>query len=216
MKDNLTFTVHDRCVQCDTSPRARKGLVPKDALGNTDTSVPYEMSLSVALEAVNNLLAERNCPFKALSDTQSPVEKLLHPKSMSMSRGESLLAELMYLRVESQSLRQKNRKLKRRLFNSLLPCPKKTGQKMTPLRPLSDVPSKVHLPPTPPAPIDLSLPPLRLKQSVGPSGGNVLPSVTTMLGNVPLACVTKKKPGCKNSKSPRSSRLYRLPFPEHE
>ncbi|PVH20628.1 hypothetical protein CXQ85_002428 [Candidozyma haemuli] len=59
------------------------------------------MSLSVALEAVNNLLAERNCPFKALSDTQSPVEKSLHPKSMSMSRGESLLAELMYLRVEA-------------------------------------------------------------------------------------------------------------------
>lgn len=166
------------------------------AIGEKLPTQPCDMSLAVALRAVNGLLSEHYCPIDSFK--QVARFDLLSPL-MGMSKGESLMAELLYLRVETHAIRQKNRRLKRQLFSRFLPRPKRSSPNFTQaLRPeLEDfTPTATH--PSsciPPVSSDVfNLPPIRLKE--GPESGskNLLPPVNTLLPGSPDI---KGKFGCK-------------------
>lgn len=146
--------------------------------------------------AVNGLLSEHYCPLDtfghmARHDPLSPL--------MATSKGESLMAELLYLRVETQAIRQKNRQLKRQLFSRFLPRPKRSTSYFTQhLRPeFEDFTSTANHASsclTPSSSELFNLPPIRLKEGSQSNFNNLLPPVNTLLPGSPK---TNFKSGCK-------------------
>lgn len=89
-------------------------------------SAPVRVTLATALHAINGLLSEKECAvyslkaFQACKDMSNKRKRLPY----GLTRAESLLTELMYLRVETRALRLKNRRLKHQLSSAFLPQPK--------------------------------------------------------------------------------------------
>lgn len=164
------------------------------------------VSLATALKSVNELLADQECPIKSFNDLVT-LGKSGASKNFAMTKGESLLAELLYLRVEAQALRQKNRKLKKQLFGHFLPYPKKFfnsgpgGPGAFGNNNLARF-SVSHSYPVFPTPCDL--PPVRVKGGV--LKPTILPPVTSILSELPRSNVISvpSSEGCK-SPSPRTA-----------
>lgn len=161
------------------------------------------MSLSVALKVVNGMLSEYYCPidsFRQIANNERTCSRAPH---MGMSKGESLMAELLYLRVETQSLQQKNRRLKRQLFSHFLPRPKKYNIDRIP-----------QLPGTTPSPHRPGRPPLQPCRLPPIGAGNrqlsrhkKLPPVRKVLSDIPQFSQFRQD-GCKFPRATEPARPH--------
>lgn len=161
------------------------------------------MSLSVALKVVNGMLSEYYCPldsFRQIAVNERVCSRAPHT---GMSKGESLMAELLYLRVETQSLQQKNRRLKRQLFSHFLPRPKKYNIDRLPQPTgITTSPRRPSRPPLQPC----RLPPIRV-ENMKHIKHRKLPPVRKVLSDIPQFSQFRQD-GCKFPRSTEPARPH--------